>query len=71
MDRFTETFGNKTFLGCVNNRKKAYFELAHEINKKANFNKAARQDSVESPKKKAFSVRKQQVSGRPGIQIKR
>jgi len=45
-DKFTDSFGNNTFLGCVNHRKKSYFELAHEINKKANFNKNNRQNSI-------------------------
>ena len=67
------------FLGCVNNRRRAYFELAHEINKKNNVNHLQSnnnnnghnvitnltmknpQSNIESSKKKAFSVRKQQA----------
>ena len=69
-DRFSDPFGNNTFLGCLNNRRHTYFELAHEINKKANFNRANRLTSVESPNKKLFLVRKQNPTFRSGVQTR-
>jgi hypothetical protein len=70
-EKLSDPFANNTFLGCVNNRSRMYFELAHKINKKANFNKTIRQVTVESTNKKSFSVRKQNNFVRPIAQLQK